>query len=192
MNGYHGSVKSKRYGAIWKSELDESPELFTTKIVATHTTRKEAYDAEERLHRQLRIIKNPMHINLGLANRRFNTGEGISPEVIARAAASRRGKKAPPRSDQWRAKQAAAKLGKKATPETRAKMVATRTGRKLKPRDPRGRQSTCDKMRAARGRLVFINGVEYRSITDASEMLGISHYFVKKLANALSLSRTRN
>jgi hypothetical protein len=186
--GYHGSVKSRRYRKIWEAEIEHHPEMFRTQVVALYDTRQEAYDAEERLHRRLDIIKNPMHINLALANRRFNTGEGQSPETIAKAAESRRGKKAPPRTDQWRARQAAAKLGKKASPETKAKMSLSRLGVKLGQRDPNKREVVCAKMRAARGRKICVGGVEYRSITDASEALGISHYLVKKAANALSVS----
>lgn len=29
-NNYHGSVKSKKYGSIWKSELKDNPTLFET------------------------------------------------------------------------------------------------------------------------------------------------------------------
>ncbi len=32
-NGYHGSVKSKAYSTIWKSELKHNPHLFKTRIL---------------------------------------------------------------------------------------------------------------------------------------------------------------
>ena len=39
---YHGSVASKRYKAIWESEIKLHPELFLTAIVSYHDTRPNA------------------------------------------------------------------------------------------------------------------------------------------------------
>ena len=39
---YRGSVTSKRYKSIWKSELKLHPELFTTVIISYHNTRQDA------------------------------------------------------------------------------------------------------------------------------------------------------
>jgi hypothetical protein len=52
-NGYRGSVKSKKYKEIWKSELKNNPNLFTTKIVTIHDSRQEALDKEDLLHKKL-------------------------------------------------------------------------------------------------------------------------------------------
>lgn len=39
--GYKGSVGSKNFGDIWKTELKENPELFKTKIISYHITKPE-------------------------------------------------------------------------------------------------------------------------------------------------------
>lgn len=41
-NGYHGSISSKLYSAVYKEELLSNPHLFKTKIISTHSTDKEA------------------------------------------------------------------------------------------------------------------------------------------------------
>jgi len=40
--GYHGSVCSQKYEALWKSELKENPHLFRRKILRSFKTQKEA------------------------------------------------------------------------------------------------------------------------------------------------------
>lgn len=62
-NGYRGSVSSNEYKSIWLTELKTNPHLFTTKILSTYLTRKEAYNSEHRLHRLLKTHKNPLYTN---------------------------------------------------------------------------------------------------------------------------------
>lgn len=64
-HGYHGSVSSQRYKAIWKAELKEKPHLFRTQIIRTYSSRKEACEAELRLQHKLNVILNPLYCNLG-------------------------------------------------------------------------------------------------------------------------------
>lgn len=66
-NGYRGSVRSKKYSAIWSSELKNNPDLFKTKILTKCETRLVAYEKELKLQKQLNVIKNPLYINLSLA-----------------------------------------------------------------------------------------------------------------------------
>lgn len=133
-NGYRGSVKSKLWKDLWRAELKASNDLFRTKIVSTHQTRKEAFDKEEKLQKLLKCKQNPLYTNEAIANNRFSGVSFHSPETRARMSASRRGKKLPPRSAEYRAKMAASQSGKKASAETRAQMSATRTGMKMPPR----------------------------------------------------------
>lgn len=65
--GYHGSVCSKQFKEIWKSEIKDNPELFTTKIITTHTDRKEATVREHQLQLALRVVKNSLYINQSYA-----------------------------------------------------------------------------------------------------------------------------
>jgi hypothetical protein len=79
--GYNGSVCSIKYKDIWKSERKINPALFKTKIISTHYTRKEAYCKEEKIQKQLNVVKSPLYINCSFAIERFdNTGISLSVE----------------------------------------------------------------------------------------------------------------
>lgn len=155
--GYHGSVKSKKYGAVWKSETDTNADLFVTKIVALCETRQEAFDLEERLHRKLNVIKNPLYANQTIANRRFYNPHGHSTETYKKIADKLRGRKAPARTQEWRDRQVAAKLGKKMGPNRQ------RTPEEI----VRYRAKTC--------KPITINGVEFASRGEANAIFG-RHY----------------
>lgn len=71
-SGYRGSVSSKEYGKIWKEELRNNPELFKTKIISLHETRKEAFDKEEKLQKQLNVVRNDLYVNKSFANSKFS------------------------------------------------------------------------------------------------------------------------
>jgi hypothetical protein len=77
-NGYRGSVKSKKYKEIWKSELKNNPNLFTTKIVTIHDSRQEALDKEDLLHKKLNVVKSPMYINMSFASKNGYFGTSLS------------------------------------------------------------------------------------------------------------------
>jgi len=61
--GYHGTVKSKKFGAIWREELRMKPELFETTIISTFETRIEATSEELRLQQEHQVVTNPLFIN---------------------------------------------------------------------------------------------------------------------------------
>ena len=63
-------------------------------------------------------------------------GSRNSEESKAKNAASHKGMKRPPRSDEYRAKQAAAQKGKSIPAETKAKISAALKGKKKQPRTP--------------------------------------------------------
>ena len=44
-----GSVRSKKYKDIWKSEIRNHPELFKVKIISIHDKREDALLKEEKL-----------------------------------------------------------------------------------------------------------------------------------------------
>jgi hypothetical protein len=70
-NGYLGSVSSKKYKNVWRNEIQQNPQLFKTKIIKIYDTRKEAFDKEEKLQKQLNVIRNPLYINMSFANSKF-------------------------------------------------------------------------------------------------------------------------
>lgn len=61
--GYRGSVSSKVYKDIWKSELIKNPHLFKTKIISLHADDKLARRKELLLQEKLNVIKSPLYIN---------------------------------------------------------------------------------------------------------------------------------
>ena len=72
-SGYKGSVNSKKFRYIWKSELKENPHLFRSKIISYHKTRKEAFSKEESFHRRLKVITSPLYVNMAYANGFFDS-----------------------------------------------------------------------------------------------------------------------
>lgn len=64
---YHGSVASKEYKTIWKSELKEHPELFKTEIISYHDTRSEASYKEYQMQKIFNVVQNPIFINMAYA-----------------------------------------------------------------------------------------------------------------------------
>jgi hypothetical protein len=74
--GYHGSVMSEEYRDIWKMEIKNNPHLFKTIIIQEFKKRKDAYQKEEKIHRHLKVDKNPLYINksIAVANGKFGSG----------------------------------------------------------------------------------------------------------------------
>lgn len=79
-NGYHGTVTSKEYKNIWKSELKENLHLFKTKIISIHDNRVSALDKEFRLQKQLKVVKSSMYINKSLASKNGFFGMSVTKE----------------------------------------------------------------------------------------------------------------
>ena len=65
--GYHGSVRSIKYGKQWAYELKHNPHLFKTIIIQKYPLRKEALAKENSLQTQLNVVKSSMYINQATA-----------------------------------------------------------------------------------------------------------------------------
>jgi hypothetical protein len=101
-SGYRGSVNSKQYKYIWKSELKSNPDLFYTEIISVHYTRREALWKELELQKLFNVVKNPLFINksyskingfFGMSNSgkdNPNFGKHLSPEAKKRISESRK------------------------------------------------------------------------------------------------------
>jgi len=83
-SGYHGSVSSMKYKKIWLLELKNNPHLFVTKILTTHNDRKSALEKELQLQIQLKVVKNPMYINMSLAVAKGCVGMDVSGSLNPR------------------------------------------------------------------------------------------------------------
>ena len=79
VNGYVGSVCSKKYESIFKDELRNNKHLFICKIISIHDTRKEALDYEYKLHLQYNVVKSEFYMNMANASPDgcFGTGSAI-------------------------------------------------------------------------------------------------------------------
>ena len=75
--GYNGSVSSQKYQYIWLKERKDNIHLFSTKIIKTFNTRKEANIHEEYLQTFLNVHKNSMYINMSIGFAKFNMTESF-------------------------------------------------------------------------------------------------------------------
>lgn len=85
-NGYHGSVKSKKYKEIWDNELLINPHFFKTIIISYHNLRKDATVKECVLQKSLNVVKSPLYINMAFANKEFNSGNKWAPDRFEKIA----------------------------------------------------------------------------------------------------------
>jgi len=63
LNGYNGSVSSKKWSDVYYSEQKENKHLFKTKILSYHKTYQEALDEELRLQKLHQVVKNNKYFN---------------------------------------------------------------------------------------------------------------------------------
>lgn len=66
--GYRGSVTSKKYKSIWEIELKTNTQLFSTDIISTHDTRREATYKELQLQRIFNVVKSDLFVNMAYAS----------------------------------------------------------------------------------------------------------------------------
>jgi hypothetical protein len=205
---YRGSVGSKKYKKLWKEELIENPHLFHIDILSYHNDRKDAYDEEERLQKELDVANSEEYINMCIANKKFcnlecseetkqkmsiaKTGVSKSKEHCKKISISKKGKPGRPQKEESNRKQSIAKKGKKTgrivTTETRRKMSISHTG---KPRKPHS-EETKNKLRVSsegnnnRSTPIMFNDVLYPSIKEAIKASGLSYDKFKKIREVSS------
>jgi hypothetical protein len=78
--GYMGSVSSKKYKNIWKSELKNNLHLFKLEIISYHDTRKEALWKELESQKIFNVVKNPLFVNMSYATPNGYFGSSIFGE----------------------------------------------------------------------------------------------------------------
>ncbi len=135
-NGYRGTVTSKAYQRIWKSELKNNSHLFKIKILSIHETKGEAKAHETYTQKFFQVHKNPMYINLAICGTEFFNKGGHIVSVETREKISR-GNKGKIVTEEHRNKISKANKGK---PGTRMKTLDERKnhseklkGKKRKP-----------------------------------------------------------
>jgi len=81
LNGYNGSVVSKKYKKIYKKEQKENKHLFRTRILSYHKTREEALEEELRLQKKHNVVKNNNYFNESYASVNGYFGRDISGKL---------------------------------------------------------------------------------------------------------------
>lgn len=66
-NGYNGSITSKQWIDIYIDEQTNNKNLFKSRILSTHNTRKEALIEELRVQKLHNVVKNDLYINKSYA-----------------------------------------------------------------------------------------------------------------------------
>lgn len=67
LNGYHGTVTSKKYQKIYESEKESHPELFDSVILDEFDTRKEATFCELYYQKLYDVVKSKLFFNMSYA-----------------------------------------------------------------------------------------------------------------------------
>lgn len=107
--GYNGTVTSKKYSHLWKTERKTNPELFKTVILKTFDTRLEAIEHETYIQKYFNVHKNPMYINLSIAGKYFyNDAYHLNHVYI--------------KTEEWRMKQSESHKGYKHKESSKRKM----------------------------------------------------------------------
>lgn len=99
-NGYHGTVKSKKYGKVWREEIKTNHSLFQTFILSTHEIETDARKKEYMLQKSLDVVRCPLFTNLAFANMKFGAsgenhylfGKSLSDETKIKISKAKKGK----------------------------------------------------------------------------------------------------
>jgi hypothetical protein len=127
--GYHGSVRSAKYGEIWKQEIKDHPELFVTFPIpdTTAETVNEILLLEIFWQQKFCVVEDPLFINQCYALAGFCS----TSETALKAGETRKRNGTSIRSLECREKSRLAQIGKSRKPHTtatRLQMSKTRTG----------------------------------------------------------------
>lgn len=86
---YYGSVKSNKWKHIFKEELKNNPQLFTTEILSYHSNRQEALQEEYRIQTEKDVLNSSLFFNEALASPRGFFGRGCVTENQKKMASER-------------------------------------------------------------------------------------------------------
>lgn len=81
LNGYTGSVQSKKWKVIYYNELKENRHLFKTRILSYHSTREEAVLEELRLQQMHLVMTSEKYFNESYASPKGFFGRDVSGEL---------------------------------------------------------------------------------------------------------------
>ena len=79
-DGYHGTVKSKRYKETYNEELKSNPHLFDSLIIEEFDDRKSATECELLYQTRFNVVKNPEFFNMAFATKNGSHGMDVAGE----------------------------------------------------------------------------------------------------------------
>lgn len=80
LSGYNGSIKSKKFKEIYKSEQRDNKRLFKTRILQRFETQLEAIEAELRLQLAHDVVRSEKYMNMSYATPNGFFGRGAKGE----------------------------------------------------------------------------------------------------------------
>lgn len=93
MNGYNGSVSSRKWKEIYEYEQTHNKHLFKTRILTIHTDRIEAIEAEKKLHIKYDVVSSSKYFNESIAIPNGFFGRDVSGQNNPMFGKSRKGEK---------------------------------------------------------------------------------------------------
>lgn len=77
LRGYNGTIKSRKYRAIYREEQQFNKHLFKTRILARYATQTEAVEAERQLQLRYDVVVSDRYTNMSIANPNGFFGRGV-------------------------------------------------------------------------------------------------------------------
>jgi hypothetical protein len=134
-SGYFGTVSSKEYKDVWKSELQNNLQHFKCILLKTFETKEDAKEYETYIQRFQKVHKNPLFMNKCINGEKFFC-TGHSAETIQKISGKNNHAYGKPRPQYVKDKISKAtkgannpNFGKKASTETRRKQSIARHGK---------------------------------------------------------------
>jgi hypothetical protein len=118
--GYKGSVSSAEYKEKWKHHIKNNPDLFNTKILTKHKTRKQASIREAEIQEKLNVVENPLYLNKTIIHEKFvnKPGYKLSEETKQK------------QKDSWKLRPPSRPKGFKMSEEHKAKLRKPKSSNK--------------------------------------------------------------
>lgn len=78
INGYRGSIRSKKWKRIFMEEKRTNPSLFSYEVLSRHKTREMATKHEMKLQKELDVVKSSLFFNEAIATKNGSHGRDVS------------------------------------------------------------------------------------------------------------------
>jgi len=93
LDGYNGSISSRKWSEIYKEEQINNKHLFKTRILSIHLCRKEALEKELEIQIKYNVVNSMLYMNEALAKPNGSHGRDVSGENNPMYGSTRKGEK---------------------------------------------------------------------------------------------------